>query len=87
MTLIFFILAGLAGMVAHWFKKWATGEFDCNLYEYIMVHKRHTAGAVLTTVGSIIGLVATGNVEISQQTLALAFFAGYTFDSSMNKGA
>ena len=85
MAMFIFILVGSLGMLSHWFKKWSRGEFDCTLQLYIMTHKKHTIGAVITMIVGVIGLLSSGTLELTTQNLALAFFAGYGADSAVNK--
>lgn len=86
MDLLLFLAVGIFGQIAHWAIKWSRGQIECGLYNYVMTHKKHTVGAVLTTMVSIIALFAgSENLEITKQTLALAFFAGFGFDSAINK--
>lgn len=86
MDLAIFILIGLCGQLAHWLKKWARGEIECGLWTYVMTNKKHTIGAILAMLTTIIGLYAgTENIELTKQFMALSFFAGYTADSTLNK--
>lgn len=85
MTLLLLILIGLVGLVAHWFKRWVRGQTEANLVDYMLTHKRYTAASVLTVVGGVVGICATGDVDLSQQTAAIAFMAGYNIDSALNK--
>lgn len=86
MNILLFIAIGLVGQLAHWLKKWTRGEIECNLITYIKTNPKHTVGAILTTCVTIFGLLSSGSVDITTQTLALAFFAGYGSDSAINKG-
>lgn len=80
------ILIGLIGQIAHWGKKWSRGEIETDLKTYIMTHKKHTIGSVITTVVAIVGLFSSTEVLVmSSQTMALSFFAGYSADSAINK--
>lgn len=86
MTLLTFILIGLVGQLAHYVKKWSRNEIECNLHDYVMTHKKHTVGAVVTMIVAIVGLFGSSTViELTGQSMALAFFAGYSADSAMNK--
>ncbi|WP_427501379.1 hypothetical protein ACQE3E_06670 [Methylomonas sp. MED-D] len=80
------ILLGLLGLFAHWAKRHWRGQSECSFTDYLLTHKRHTAASVLTLIGSVVGLFAVGDVELTQQTAALAFMAGYNIDSAVNKG-
>lgn len=71
-------------MIAHWLKKWARDEIDCNLYVYCMTHKKHTIGAIITMIGAVISIYS-GSSELSQVTATAVFLAGFSADSATNK--
>lgn len=85
MTLILLLLAGFSGLFAHWFKRWLRGQTEAGFIDYMSTHKRHSAASVLSLLGAIIAMVAVADVELTQQTLALAFMAGFSIDSTLNK--
>ena len=86
MTFLVLTVIGFAGMIAHWLKKYLRNELEHDLISYIKTEWRYTALAVLTMLTSIIGLFATvPDISLTQQYMALAFFAGYGFDSALNK--
>lgn len=84
MTLLIYILIGLVGMLAHWLKKWARDEIDCSLYQYCMTYKKHTIGAVITMIGSVL-TIYSGGPDLSQVTATAVFIAGFAADSAANK--
>jgi hypothetical protein len=80
-----FVVVGFAGMYAHYLKRALREQTDLSLVHYIMSNKRATGSAVISMVVAVVGLISTGQVEVTTQTLALAFFAGYGADSAVNK--
>lgn len=82
-----FYLVGIAGMLAHWMKRYLR-QGGSNLLSYLFKkHPRYTLYALLTYTGAAFGLVVLGTATdlTSMQSLALAFTAGYTVDSAINK--
>lgn len=84
-----FFAIGLVGMVAHYVNRWSRGEFDGNLFDY-MVHKqpRHTVSAIMT-LGTAAGVAFAAN-QLDAMPLGAfamsAFGVGYTCDSTVNSG-
>ena len=87
MALAMFILAGFAGMVVHWAKKWLREQTQSNLYCYLFCdHPKYTAMSVLTYIGAIATILATGAIDyLTAQSLAISFMAGYMIDSAVNQ--
>jgi len=82
-----FYVAGFVGMLAHYTKKWAKGEYLGNLWAYLYAdHPRATLYAVLSYVGVAAAVVSTGQLDgLKLGTLAaLGFTTGYACDSAMN---
>lgn len=85
MTLLLLINIGLIGLFAHWFKRWARGQTESDFITYMGVHKRHSLASVATMIGAVAALYSVSEVVLSQQAMALAFLAGYSIDSTVNK--
>ena len=85
MIIVIFVLIGFAGMVMHWVKKWSRDELDVSLMKYITSNQKHTIGATASMVVAIVGLFSTADIELTGQSMALAFFAGFSADSAVNK--
>jgi hypothetical protein len=85
MSILLLLLAGGVGLFAHWLKLWAREQTASGFIDYMKAHKRYTIAAVSTLVGSIIGMYVIGDVELTKQTLAMAFMAGFSIDAAVNK--
>lgn len=85
MTFIALLLIGLSGLFSHWLKRWARGQTVSGFVEYMNANKRHSIAAVASLFGAIAALYTSGPVEFTQQYAALAFLAGYSVDSALNK--
>jgi hypothetical protein len=82
-----FYLAGLLGMVAHYTKKWARGQYAGNLWAYLFAdHPRASLVAVITYTAAAAGVLVTGSIEGMKlyQVAALGFTTGYAIDSAVN---
>ena len=85
---LLFCLANLLGMLAHYVKKWARGQYRGNLWAYLIAdNPRASLAAIITCLGSAAGVIATGTLHgMSVATaLWLGLLTGYTVDSAVNK--
>lgn len=85
-TMVFYAF-GLAGMVAHYMKKWARGQYAGNLWAYLFAdNPRASLAAVLTYTAAAAGVIATGSIDglTLAQVAALGFGTGYVSDSAVN---
>jgi hypothetical protein len=84
---VLFFVAGVGGMVFHWWKRSLRRQTSSSLYVYLFVNNpRYTAYAFATYVVAIIGMVALGEVTIgSKGALVLAATTGYGIDSLINR--
>jgi hypothetical protein len=84
-SFLIFLLAAMVGQVMHWI----VGASDRNLIitygRYMASHKWHTFSAMCSIFASIVGMYATGSVDLTMQNAAMAFMVGYTLDSLINK--
>lgn len=78
------LVAAYIGMICHWYKKVYRKQTTSGLIEYIKTHPQHTFGALAAVTGAVCSLIATG-VELSEQTVAVAFSFGFSLDSAINK--
>ena len=85
MTILIFIAVGLIGLIAHWFKRWARAQTNKNFIVYMAQNRKHSIASVLSVLGAVAGIGSMEMIEISQQTLSMAFLAGYSIDSMVNK--
>lgn len=85
---IVFYVAGFLGMLGHYTKKWARGQYAGNLWAYLFAdHPRASLSAVITYSATAAGVLATGSVEGMglAQIAALGFTTGYAIDSAVNR--
>jgi hypothetical protein len=83
-----FYLSGLLGMVAHYAKKWARGQYAGNLWAYLFAdHPRSSLAAIITYTASAATVLATGSIDGMNlaQVAALGFTTGYMADSAVNR--
>lgn len=81
---------GLAGMIAHYLKKWARKEIAGNLVGYLIHdNPRDTLLAVMATAGGIGTAYLMGQFDgvTIKQIIMPAFLIGYAGDSAANKGS
>ena len=80
------ILAGLAGVVAHWAKSSYRGTLPNGLVDYFFKsNKVATVRTVATLTAALAGIIAT-NPELSMSVISTAFLAGFSADSALNSG-
>lgn len=85
---VVFYFAGLLGMLAHYTKKWARGQYDGNLWAYLFADQpRASLAAFITYTGSAAAVIATGSIGGMSvaQVAALGFGCGYAIDSAVNR--
>lgn len=81
---------GVAGILGHYLKKWATGDIKGDLWTYLVVHhpKRSLlmVGAFLSTAAGYIFSGALADMSWGV-IMSSSLTAGYAADSLVNKGA
>jgi hypothetical protein len=85
---LMFYLAGILGMLAHYTKRWARGQYAGNLWAYLFAdHPRASLAAVITYTGAAATVLATGSIDGMKlaQIAALGFTTGYAIDSAVNR--
>ncbi len=83
-----FYLAGIIGMLAHYTKKWARGQYVGNLWAYLFAdHPRASLAAVITYTATAAGVLTTASLAgmTLAQVAALGFTTGYAIDSAVNR--
>ena len=85
MTLLVLLASGLAGLYAHWLKKWSRGQTKANFIDYMAKHRKHSIASVTALVAYVVNMYASVDVATGSQYSAMAFMAGYMIDSSLNK--
>jgi hypothetical protein len=87
MTVLMLWLIGLAGMAAHWVKRWARGQTATSFREYFfVVDRNHSVAAVITMTVSVATFLSAWDGVWTMQSAALVFLAGYASDSAANQG-
>ena len=81
------LLAGFAGGLFHYLKKWSRNEIKGSLYSYLFKENpRATVWTVVVMGGAVFSLVAVAGVDPNTLTGIISLFtAGYSIDSSVNK--
>lgn len=88
-NLLIFTAVALAGMLAHYIKSWTKNEISGNLLDYLF---RDNPRSTVAAVGSVLGTAATAYLTgvldgaVLKTLLPLAFTAGFSLDSTFNKG-
>ena len=82
------IIMSIVGIFTHWLKSWLRGTITSNLYWYMVEAPKHTGAMLFTLATALITGYQTGMFTgIDEQTLTIAFMAGFTADSTVNKEA
>lgn len=84
-----FLVAGIAGMVAHYLKKAFRGEVTGNVVDYFMRdYPGHSMGAIFAYGLAAATMLSTGAIDplAPWATLGCGFITGWFSDSAMNKG-
>lgn len=82
------LVIAVGGIFSHYFKKWLRGETEDSLIRYLFGSKawKHTVGAVLAVVTTVITMYAGGQVDLATISgLTTIFLIGYAGDSVLNK--
>lgn len=85
---VVFYLAGLFGMVNHYTKKWARGEYKGSLWSYMCTdNPKSSLLAITSYIGTAAAIASTGALEAMNlgPLIGLGFTTGYTVDSVVNK--
>lgn len=78
-------LVGVAGMAAHWAKRWARGQSDATFVEYFVIREpRKSVAAAAAMAAAVATFLATWDGQLTGQALATVFLAGYAADSAAN---
>jgi hypothetical protein len=79
------ILMALIGIFCHWLKSWLRETITSSFIEYMVLAPKHT-GAMLFTLATalITGYQAGMFTGLDEQSLTIAFMAGFTADSVVN---
>lgn len=86
MIIFIFILVSLAGVFAHWLKKWCRDEVQGGFIHWLISEPKHTLYTFMTLGGALYTLYSTGAlIDINRETIALVFLTGFSADSTFNK--
>lgn len=90
-VLLYYLGAGVVGIVAHYVKKWAAGEIEGDLFCYLFLdYPKKTILTLMMFLASAAGLLALGSISVNTDHLMLigaGFGIGWACDSGVNKGA
>lgn len=80
------IFTAFFGIFMHWLKSWLRETITANFFEYMVQAPKHTGATLFTLATALITGYQTGMFTgIDEQSLTIAFMAGFTADSAVNK--
>jgi hypothetical protein len=82
MLTVIFIFVGFLGLISHWFKRYVRKQCDKSFMAYMTDDWKHSVASIITMVAAVLSL--SGH-DLSQEALSMAFLAGYSIDSMVNK--
>lgn len=85
MNFAILVIAGLLGVVAHWYNRYAQGRTQSTFVEYLKCYKANTVSSLISNFAATSATFAASPPELSLQVVLLAFTSGYAIDSVMNK--
>lgn len=77
-------LIGFIGMLAHWLVGYKRGKLNLHIIAYLTTNRLATAKTLMSLFVSILTLEQTGIMELTQQSFATIFLAGYAIDNMVN---
>ncbi len=89
MNAVYFLIAGLAGLLAHYMSKRWRHEIKGSIVKYLFIDSPGlTAATILALIAADFAAVAVGGLEDMKLTTAVAagFTAGWTVDSAIAQG-
>lgn len=79
------IFTAFFGIFAHWLKSWLRETITANFIEYMIGAPKHTGAMLFTLATALITGYQTGLFTgLNEQSLTIAFMAGFTADSAVN---
>jgi hypothetical protein len=82
------ISMSIIGIFCHWLKSWLRETITSNFIEYMILAPKHTGAMLFTLATALITGYQTGLFTgLDEQSLTIAFMAGFTADSAVNKEA
>lgn len=80
------ILMSLIGIFCHWLKSWLRETIASSFIEYMVQAPKHTGAMLFTLAAALITGYQTGLFTgLDEPSLTIAFMAGFTVDSAVNK--
>lgn len=82
------LVIALAGMFAHYIKRWLRGETQDSLREYLFGAQswKHTVQAAFAVIATVGTMFMAGQLDLATLTgLVTVFTIGYAGDSALNK--
>ena len=80
------VITSLVGVYAHWLKSWLRETITSGFIEYMVQAPKHTGAMLFTLATALITGYQTGLfTSLDEQSLTIAFMAGFTADSVVNK--
>ncbi|QFY42767.1 hypothetical protein F6R98_09135 [Candidatus Methylospira mobilis] len=84
MNILFFMLIGTFGLIAHWCKRWLREQTTASLLDYYLKYNRRaTAATAITFSGALFGFLSS-SPELTPVTAYAVFLTGYGIDSAIN---
>jgi len=79
------IFTAFLGIFCHWLKAWSRETITANFFEYMRYAPKHTIAMLFSLATALITAYNTGLLTgLNEQTLTIAFLAGFTADSAIN---
>lgn len=86
MILLLFLAISFAGIYCHWLKSYLRETIYSGFFDYMRCEPKHTGLTLFTVISALAVLHQTGSlVSLNEQSVIIAFMAGFAADSSLNK--
>ena len=86
MLTVVIICVAFLGVFTHWLKSWLRETITSSFIEYMVLAPKHTGAMLFTLAAALITGYQTGLFTgLDEQSLTIAFMAGFTADSAINK--
>ncbi|MFA5920140.1 MAG: hypothetical protein WC856_02465 [Methylococcaceae bacterium] len=90
MTFLYILIAGLLGVLGHWWTRYAQGRTEESFFKYLSDYKANTIASLFSILTSSSVVFASAPVDIGGRDLFLlligVYGTGYMLDSKLNKG-
>lgn len=86
MSILIFTLIGIAGLFAHWLKKWTQDQTTATLWQWWAIqNSKASVRTALTFATALFGFLSQ-DPPLTWATAYGVFLTGYALDSALNKG-